>query len=63
MSSSDFFYGLKDGFYWLFENTLEPIGEIVWVAVLIFGFVGFAYWMKRQVDYNKQAEADPNQIK
>ena len=63
MTSSDVFYSIGDGLYWLFQNTLEPIGEIVWPSVLIFGFVGFAYWMKRQADYNKQAEADPNQIK
>jgi len=63
MSSSDFFYALKDGIYWLFENTLEPLGDMPWIGVLILGFVAFAYWMKRQVDYNKIAEEDPNQIK
>ncbi|MFK8045262.1 MAG: hypothetical protein AB8B72_07195 [Crocinitomicaceae bacterium] len=63
MSSSDFFFGLKDGFYWLFENTLEVLGDLPWQGVLIFGFVAFGYWMKRQVDYNKIAENDSDQIK
>ncbi len=63
MSSSDFFYGLKDGLYWLFQNTLEPMGDYPWIATLLLGLVGFAYWMKRQSDYNKIAENDSNQIK
>ncbi|MFK8037344.1 MAG: uracil phosphoribosyltransferase [Crocinitomicaceae bacterium] len=63
MSSSDFFYGLKDGIYWLFENTLEPLADLPWQGVLIFGFIAFAYWMKRQIDYNKIAENDSDQIK
>ena len=65
MSSTDVFNGMGDGLYWLFENTLEPMsdGDWIWRIVLIFGFVAFAYWMKRQADYNKQAEADPNQLK
>ena len=28
MTSADVFYGIGDGLYWLFQNTLEPIGEI-----------------------------------
>ena len=65
MSSADIFYGLGDLFYTLFISTLEPIsdGDWVWRLVLIFGFVAFAYWMYRQAQYNKIAEADPNQLK
>ncbi len=63
MNSEDVFYSIKDGAYWLFENTLEKIGDNFWIATLIFGFIAFGYWMKRQVDYNKIAENDPNQIK
>lgn len=63
MSSSEVFYGIKDGFYWLFENTLEVIGDSFWTGTLIFGFIAFAYWMKRQLAFNKIAENDPNQIK
>ena len=65
MSSADIFNGIGDISYWAFENTLEPIsdGDAVWWIVLIFGFIAFGYWMFRQAQYNKQAEADPNQIK
>ena len=65
MSSADIFNGLGDLCYSLFQSTLEPIsdGDAVWRIVLIFGFVAFGYWMYRQVQFNKQAEADPNQIK
>lgn len=63
MSSSDFFYGLGRGFYWLFENTLEPTGEFFWQFCMWGGFVGFIYWMYRQVKYNEIAKNDPNQIK
>ncbi len=63
MSSSDVFYGLGDMFYWLFMNTLEPMGDAVWITFMWLGFILFAYWMKRQMDYNKQAENNPNQLK
>jgi hypothetical protein len=63
MSSADIFYGLGKGAYWLFENTLEPTGEIFWKVMLVFGFIAFGYWMFRQVQYNKIAANDPNQIK
>jgi hypothetical protein len=32
-------------------------------AFIILGFVGFAYWMRWQYRFNKQAEQNPNQIK
>lgn len=65
MSSAEIFYGLGDLTYTLFQSTLEPIsdGDAVWRIVLIFGFVAFGYWMYRQAQYNKQAAADPNQLK
>jgi hypothetical protein len=63
MSSADFFYGLAKGAYWLFENTLEPTGEMFWKTMLTFGFLAFGFWMYKQVQYNKQAANDPNQIK
>lgn len=63
MSSAEIFYSLGDGLYWLFENTLEPTGELFWKTCLIGGFIGFGYWMYRQVKYNKIAAEDPNQIK
>ena len=39
MSSADIFYGLGKGAYWLFENTLEPTGEMFWKVMLVFGFI------------------------
>ena len=63
MSSSDFFYGIADGAQWLFQNTLEPIGDNFWKAALIFGFIAFGYWLWRQALYNNIAENDPNQRK
>ena len=63
MSSTDVFYGLGDFMYWLFENTMEPIGDIFWMISLVFGFLAFGYWMMRQSKYNQAAENDPNQIK
>lgn len=63
MSSADFFYGLHKASYWLFENTLEPTGELFWKVCLIGGFLGFGYWMYRQAQYNKIAANDPNQLK
>lgn len=63
MSSADLFYGLGDFFYWTFTTFLEPLGNAPWIFCLTAAFILFAYWMKRQADYNKQAEADPNQLK
>jgi hypothetical protein len=63
MSSADVFYGIKDVSYWLFENTLEPIGDNFWKAALVFGFLAFAYWMRLQSTYNKAAENNPDQRK
>ncbi|MBK7127822.1 MAG: hypothetical protein IPM74_14705 [Crocinitomicaceae bacterium] len=63
MSFADFFYALGDGFYWLFETTLEPTGELFWKVVMFGGFGGFLYWMYRQAKYNKMAKNNPNQIK
>lgn len=63
MSSTEVFYGIKDVFYWLFQNTLEPTGDLFWVAALFLGFIMSGYWMMRQVKYNKEAESNPNQIK
>jgi len=63
MSSADFFYWLGGVFEWTFINILEALGNAPWMFCLAAGFILFGYWMKRQADYNKQAEADPNQLK
>jgi len=63
MSSAEVFYALGDGCYWFFQNFLEPTGEGFWKTMLTLGFLGFGYWMYRQVKYNNIAKNDPNQIK
>ncbi|MEX1001434.1 MAG: hypothetical protein WDZ35_04900 [Crocinitomicaceae bacterium] len=63
MSSAEIFYGIGDAMYWLFINTLEPLADAPWRIVMVLGFLGFGYWMYRQAQYNKEAAADPNQIK
>ncbi len=63
MTSTDVFYGIKNGMYWLFENTLEVMNDWPWIFVMFFGLFAFIYWMRWQVKFNKIAENDPNQIK
>ena len=45
---NDFIYALGDIFYWLFENTLEPLGNMPNDAFLLLGFVGLFVWLKMQ---------------
>ena len=63
MSSADVFYAIKDGMYWAFENTIEPLADMPWICVMFFGFFAFGLWMRLQSKFNKAAEQDPNQIK
>lgn len=63
MSSTEVFYGIADGAYSVFENTLVVMGDYPWIFVMFFGVFAFALWMVLQVKYNKAAENDPNQIK
>ena len=56
-------YPLRDGIVWLFENTLEPLGNYPNLIYLILLFFGAGYWMVKQHKLNKAAENDPNQIK
>jgi len=63
MNSTDVFYSIADGTYWVFENTLEVMGDYPWIFVMFFGMFAFALWMRLQAKYNKAAENDPNQIK
>jgi len=57
------FYPIADGLVWLFENTLEPVGNILNYTFVVLGFVGLFYWLKTQAKYNAEAEANPDQIK
>lgn len=56
-------FTLRDFFVWLFENTLEPLGNIPNYTFFILLGLGLLYWLKMQSKYNAEAEADPNQIK
>lgn len=63
MSSADIFYALGHFLYWMFEHTLEPLADLPWRIVLLFGFAAFGYWMWRQRSYNKAARENADQIK
>ena len=55
---NDFIYALGDIFYWLFENTLEPLGNMPNDAFLLLGFVGLFVWLKMQKKFNEEAKAN-----
>ena len=58
-----FIYLLRDMFVWLFDNTMEPIGNklnMVGVALL---FVGLFTWLRMQAKFNKEAANNPDQLK
>lgn len=54
---------LRDIFVFLFESTLEPLGDIPNLLFLISLFVGLFVWLKMQAKFNAEAEANPDQIK
>lgn len=56
-------FPLRDFFVWLFENLVEPVGNIINYTWIVLGFVGLFVWLKYQAKYNAEAEANPDQIK
>ena len=54
---------IRDFLVWMFEITLEPIGNNPNIIFLLLGFGGATYWMFTQHKLNKKADQDPNQIK
>lgn len=46
---------LRDLFVFLFENTLEPLGDLPNAAFLLLLFVGLFIWLRWQGKYNKEA--------
>lgn len=56
-------YILRDIFVFLFEYTLEPLGDLPNLIFLILLFVGLFVWLKMQAKFNAEAEANPDQIK
>ena len=56
-------YPVRDFLTWMFENTLEPLGNTP-NALFFFNLLGGGvYWMFVQRKLNKKAESDPDQIK
>lgn len=49
--------------YWFFQNVLERMENLPNYAFCVVGIVAFAYWVKWQMKYNAEAEANPDQIK
>lgn len=56
-------FAVRDISVWLFENTLEPLGNLPNYSFFLLLGLGLLFWLKMQAKYNAQAEADPNQIK
>lgn len=48
-------YLLRDFFVFLFENTLEPLGNLPNAAFLLLCFFGLFFWLKWQAKYNGQS--------
>ena len=54
---------IRDFLVWMFENTLEPLGNTP-NTIFFFVFLGGGiYWMFLQKKLNKNADADADQIK
>lgn len=54
----EFVYALGDVFSWLFENTLEPLGNIPNNLFIVLGFVGMFIWLNMQKKFNAEAKAN-----
>jgi len=55
-------YSLGDFFTWTF-GILESLENLPNIAFILLGFFGLFYWLRQQGKYNKQAAANPNQLK
>lgn len=62
MTLSAFFHGLGDLFQWTFQ-IFEMIGNSFNYTLIVLGFFGFFFWMRKQAKFNKQAAENPNQLK
>ena len=54
---------IRDFLIWMFENTLEPLGNVPNIIFISLILGGLVYWMFVQNKLNKKAEQEPNQIK
>jgi hypothetical protein len=55
---TDFIYSIKGFFYWLFENTLEPLGNFPNWSFIILAFLLLFWWLKLQKDYTAKAKQE-----
>ncbi len=55
-------YILRDIFVFLFEYTLEPLGNIPNGIFLILLVVGLFVWLKMQSKFNKEADNQPHSL-
>lgn len=55
---TELIYATGDFFYWIFENTLEPLGNLPNWSFIVLGFVGLFYWLKTQKKFTEEAKAN-----
>lgn len=55
---TEFLYSLGDFFMWLFENTLEPLGNLPNWSFIVLGFIGMFIWLNMQKKFNAEAKAN-----
>lgn len=53
---------IEDLFVWSF-GILESLQNMPNIAFIILGFVMLGYWLMLQSKYNKEAAANPDQLK
>jgi len=56
-------FPLRDGLVWVFDNVMEPTGNILNYTWVVLGFIGLFIWLNMQAKYNADAKANPNQLK
>ena len=56
-------FPLKNILVWFFENVLEKLDNLPNYAFIAFAFAAIGFWVKTQIKYNAEAEANPDQIK
>jgi hypothetical protein len=54
---------IRDFLVWMFENTLEPLGNTPNLIFFFVFFGGGVYWMFVQKKLNNKADVDSDQIK
>lgn len=60
---TEFIYGIGNFMHWVFEHTLEPLGNLPNIAFTVASFLLLFWWMKLQKKYNDEAAANADQLK